>query len=322
MEYVNLGNAGLKVSKICLGCMTFGNSAEWMLETEQSKPIINRAIDLGINFFDTANVYSKGRSEEIVGEILQGRRNDIVLATKVNGLMKEGPNNSGLSRIHIHKQIKESLKRLRTDYIDLYQIHRWDYNTPIKETLSTLNDIVHQGLVRHIGASSMYAWQFAKALWTSEENGFERFSTMQNHYNLCYREEEREMNPLCHDQDIGLIPWSPLAGGFLTGKYKRDVEPSGSRIKSLGHIMRDRWNKPETFDIIDAASSIAAEKGVTISQIALAWLLKKGVTAPIIGATKINHVEEAAESINISLSSDDIKRLEDPYKVSIIQGHQ
>jgi 1-deoxyxylulose-5-phosphate synthase len=300
--------------------MSFGNSEQWMVEIDKARPIIKRAIDLGVNFFDTANLYSNGRSEEIVGELLKPHRDDIVLATKVRLKVGEGPNKEGLSRYHILQQAKKSLKRLQTDRIDLYQIHRWDYDTPIEETLVALNDLVRQGTVDYIGASSMWAWQFAKALFTSDSLAIARFVSMQNHYNLCYREEEREMIPLCKDQGVGLIPWSPLARGFLTGRYKRGKTPLTSRYKTDKYFA-ERFFRPEDFDVVERAEEVAREKGVTTAQIALAWLLHKGVNAPIIGATKVEHVEEAVGSVDIQLSGDDLKRLEEPYKTHRIIGH-
>ena len=320
MEYVNLGRAGVKVSRICLGCMSFGNSAEWMLEIDEVRPIIRKALDLGINFFDTANVYSRGRSEEIIGELLKDYREDVVIATKVYGKMGEGPNDRGLSRLHILRQIEGSLERLQTDYVDLYQIHRWDYETPIEETLRTLDDLVHQGKVRYIGASSMWAWQFAKALWTSDRLGLERFVSMQNHYNLCYREEEREMIPLCKEEGIATIPWSPLARGFLTGKYKRDKEPDSARYRS-DRWLKERFFRPEDWDVLDALLEVAAEKGVPLAEVALAWLFEKGVTAPIVGVTKVEHVKQAVESLEVRLTPEDVRRLEKPYKPHPVIGH-
>jgi len=320
MEYVNLGNSGLKVSRICLGCWSFGDSQEWMVEIDKAKPIIEKAIDLGVNFLDTANSYSKGRSEEILGEVVKERRNDLVLATKIWFPMSEKPNDRGLSRLHIMQQIEGSLRRLNTDHVDLYQIHRWDYSTPIEETLRALDDLVRLGKTRYIGASSMYAWQFAKALWTSDKLGLTRFISMQNHYNLCYREEEREMIPLCRDQGIGLIPWSPLARGFLTGKYVRGKTPESLRYRSDENLA-ERFFKPEDFDVLDEVVKVAKEKGATPSQVALAWLIHKGVVAPIIGATKIQHVEEAVQAVSLRLSVNDINRLEAPYKSHPIMGH-
>lgn len=325
MEYVNLGSAGVKVSRICLGCMSFGNDSRWKLELEQARLLVKKAIDVGINFFDTANVYSMGRSEEITGECLKGYRDDAIIATKVRFPMGSGPNDAGLSRRHITRQIKASIKRLQTDHVDLYQIHRWDYETPIAETMMTLNDIVRQGFARYIGASSMFAWQFLKALHTSEKLGLERFVSMQNQYNLLYREEEREMIPLCNEEGIALIPWSPLARGFLSGKYKRGDQPKGVRYESEqwhGHnLLAERYFKPEDFDIVEVVSAIAKEKRVTPSQVALAWLLHKGVTAPIIGATRVEHIEEAVGALDVKLDEEETKRLEAPYKPHAVLGH-
>lgn len=321
MEYVSLGKCGLKVSRICLGCWSFGNSAEWMLEIDRARPIIEGAIDLGVTFFDTANSYSRGRSEEILGAVIKERRNDLVIATKVWFPMSEKPNDRGLSRRHIMQQMEGSLKRLGVDHVDLYQIHRWDYETPIDETLQALDDLVRVGKTRYIGASSMYVWQFSKALWTADRLGLSRFISMQNHYNLCYREEEREMIPLCRDQGIGLIPWSPIARGFLTGKYMRGKTPDSVRYRSE-HFLAERFFKPEDFDVLEEVVRVAKEKGVTPSQIALAWLLHKGVVAPIVGATKVQHIEEAVESLNVCLKEDDIRRLEAPYKPHSVMGHE
>ena len=267
MQYVNLGRAGVKVSQICLGCMSFGNDAAWMVELDQARPIIKKAIDLGVNFFDTANVYSLGRSEEITGECLKGYRDDMVVATKVHGRMGDKPNQSGLSRLHIMQQIKGSLKRLQMDHVDLFQIHRWDYATPIEETLRALDDLVRQGSTRYIGASSMFAWQFLKALQTSERLGVERFVSMQNHYNLVYREEEREMIPLCKQEGIGLIPWSPLARGFLTGKYKRGEIWKATRYES-DKLLPGRFFKPEDFDVVEEVVSVEGEGAATRSDCA------------------------------------------------------
>lgn len=323
MQYARLGNSGLKVSRICLGTMSFGNESSWTIEIDKARPIVAKALDLGINFFDTANVYSGGRSEDIVGELLRDRRNDVVIATKVHGSMGEGPNDEGLSRYHILKEIERSLKRLQTDHVDLYQTHRWSSDTPIEETLVALNDIVRQGKARYIGGSSMYAWQFAKALFTSDLLGTARFVSMQNHYNLLYREEEREMIPLCKDQGVGIIPWSPLARGFLSGKYKRNETPTGERYRSEpANQFAKRFFHPEDFDILEVATEIAKEKDVSVSQVALAWLLHKGVAAPIIGATKVEHVEEAVHAVQLKLAEDDIKRLEEKYKLHPIMGHR
>jgi aryl-alcohol dehydrogenase (NADP+) len=321
MQYVNLGTAGVKVSRICLGCMSFGKDAAWKLELNQARPIIKKAIDLGINFFDTANVYSAGRSEEITGECLKGSREDMVVATKVYGRVGDKPNQSGLSRRHVMQQIRQSLKRLQMDHVDLYQIHRWDYGTPIEETLGVLDDLVRQGSTHYIGASSMFAWQFLKALETSERLGLERFVSMQNHYNLVYREEEREMIPLCTHEGVGLIPWSPLAKGFLTGKYKRGESLKATRYES-DELLRERFFKPEDFDVVEEVVAVAKEKGVTPSQVAIAWLLHKGVTAPIVGPTRVEHVEDAVAAVDVKLNASDMERLEAKYKPHQILGHE
>ena len=326
MEYVNLGSAGVKVSRICFGCMSFGNDNAWKLELDEARPLVKKALDLGINFFDTANVYSLGRSEEITGECLKGYRDDVVVATKVQDIMGKRPNDSGLSRYHVMQQIKASLKRLQMNHVDLYQIHRWDYGTPIEETMRTLNDIVREGMARYIGASSMFAWQFLSALYTSEKLGLEKFVSMQNHYNLVYREEEREMIPLCKEAGIAVIPWSPLSRGFLTGKYKRGETPKSLRYENErmdGHnLLADRYFRPEDFDVVETVVAVAKEKDVSPSQVALAWLLHKGVTAPITGVTKAYHIEEAVEALEVKLDSDDMKRLEAPYKPHPVIGHE
>ena len=319
MKYVNLGKTGAKVSQICLGCMSFGNVSDWHLETEQSKPIINKAIDLGINFFDTANVYSKGRSEEIVGEILQGQRNDIILASKVRGVMGDGVNDYGLSRYHIMKQIEGSLSRLKTDYIDLYQTHRWDYTAPIEETLITMSDLVRNGQVRYIGASNYFAWQLSKSLWTSKKLNLEKFVSMQNHHNLCYREEEREMIPLCKNEGIGLIPYSPLARGFLAGKYSRDLSPQSVRY-GTDHLLPQRFFRSEDFDVLENVIELSNQKNVSPSQIALSWLFKKGITSIILGATKVEHIDSAVGALSVKLSDDDLRFLEDPYTPRDLSG--
>lgn len=326
MEYVRLGNSGLKVSRICLGAMSFGNAAPWMVEKDQALKVINKALDLGVNFFDTANVYSRGRSEEILGEALKGRREDVVIATKVYGKMGEGPNDRGLSRKHVMKQVKDSLNRLQTDYIDLYQIHRWDYETPIEETLSTLTYLVREGKVRYIGASSMWTWQFATAIYIAEMKGYEKFVSMQNRYNLLYREEEREMIPFCKANGIGIIPWSPTAAGVLSERFYKDgkiiLPENETRIKPGSDDYRVYIEPPENAEILRRASEIAKNKGITISQVAIAWLLHKGVTAPIIGTTKPEHVEEAVNATTVKLSDDEIKYLEEPYKPKPVYGHR
>jgi aryl-alcohol dehydrogenase (NADP+) len=325
MEYMNLGSTGLEVSRICLGCMSFGSRAwrEWVLEEEESRPIIQAALDAGINFFDTANMYSIGVSEEITGRALRdfARRDQVVIATKVFFPMGDGPDDRGLSRKHIMDQAHASLSRLGTDYIDLYQIHRWDYATPIEETLRALDDLVREGKVRHIGASSMWARQFAKALHVSEVNGWSRFETMQNHYNLIYREEEREMNPLCLDENVGLIPWSPLGRGLLTGSRTReDLEPT-VRARTDEYV-RTVYTPDVDFDVIDRLLEISKERDEEPAAIALAWLLHKpGVVAPIIGTTRLDHMEAALASLEIKLSDEEMKRLEETYTPHRVQGH-
>ena len=321
MEYVNLGTTGVKVSRICLGCMSFGNDAAWKVELDQAQKLVKKAIDLGINFFDTANVYSSGRSEEITGECLKEYRDKVIVATKVYFPMGDGLNDSGLSRRHVLQQSRASLKRLGMDCVDLYQIHRWDYNTSIEETMRALNEVVHRGYAHYIGASSMFAWQFLKALYTSERLGLESFVSMQNHYNLLYREEEREMIPLCKEQGIALIPWSPLARGFLTGKYKRGEDPKTSRYEGDKYLA-ERYFRSEDFEIVDTVLAVAKEKNVSPAQVALAWLLHKGVTAPIIGATKPEHIDEAVEALNIRLTAEDMTRLEAGYKPHPVLGHE
>lgn len=324
MDYVRLGNAGMEVSRICLGCMGFGGlktgNFSWTLNYEKSKPIIDRAIDLGINFFDTADVYSDGKSEEILGRAIQGRRDDLVIASKVYNPTGPLPNERGLSTRHIRQEVKRSLARLRTRYIDLYQTHRWDYETPIEETLRALDELVRSGSVNYIGASSMWAWQFAKALYKSDSLGLERFVSMQNHYNLCYREEELEMIPLCREENIALLPWSPLARGFLTGKYGRGARPAGKRY-SRDQLLQGRYFRKEDFDVLEETVEVAKEKGATVAQVALAWLLHKGVTSPIVGVSSVSQLEELVESTSISLSPHDLKRLEEPYRRRATEGH-
>ena len=327
MRYTTLGGTGLKVSRLCIGCMSFGGpdarGFEWSAGYDESKRIIDRAIDLGINFFDTADVYSHGKSEQIVGRVMEGRRNDVVIATKVGLPTGEGPDERGLGRKHVRRNLKRSLANLRTDRIDLYQIHRWDYETPIEQVLKTLTEIVRKdGFVDNIGASSMWAWQFAKALYTSDRLGLERFHTMQNHYNLAYREEEREMNPLCRSEGIPLIPWSPLGRGFLTGKYKRHAKPSSARYK-IDAYLSGRYFKPEDFDVVERLEEVAKEIGTTPAQVALAWLISKdNVAAPIVGPTKLQQLEELASAPDIHLKQRDIRRLEEPYHPHPVLGHE
>jgi aryl-alcohol dehydrogenase-like predicted oxidoreductase len=326
MDYIRLGSAGIHVSRICLGCLTFGNERAYMIERDDAKAVVDKALDLGINFFDTANSYSQGRSEEITGELLGPVREDVVIATKVYSAMGEKPNQRGLSRKHIMHQVQASLRRLNMSYIDLYQIHRWDYDTPIRETLSTLNNLVHQGAVRYIGASSMWTWQLAKALAISDRMGYERFISMQNVYNLLYREEEREMIPFCKHEQIGIIPWSPLAVGVLSGKFLKGQQlvVHNSDISRLqrGQQHYQRYiAPPENAYIVQRVIEVANTHDVTPAQIAIAWLLHKGVTSPIIGTSNPDHVEEAVEALSIRLSDREITYLEEPYQPKLVTGH-
>lgn len=318
MEYVKLGNTGLDVSRICLGCMGFGDPArwihKWVLNEENSRPIIKQALEMGINFFDTANVYSLGASEEIVGRALNdyANRDEVVIATKVHGRMHQGPNGGGLSRKAIMSEIDKSLKRLGTDYVDLYQIHRWDYDTPIEETMEAMHDVVKAGKARYIGASAMYAYQFLKALNVAERNGWTKFVSMQNHLNLLYREEEREMMPLCREENIGVIPYSPLASGRLT----RDPEAATTLRSETDHIQKSKYDAMADTDrvIVERVAEVAANRGVSRSQIAMAWLLQKEpVTAPIVGATKASHLKEAEAAMTVVLTADEVAFLEEPY---------
>lgn len=325
MEYVNLGKTGLKVSRLCLGCMTYGSKKwrEWVLEEEESRPFIQRALEAGINFFDTANMYSVGASEEIVGRALRdfARRDEVVIATKVFHRMRDDPNGRGLSRKAILTEIDQSLRRLGTDYVDLYQIHRWDYDTPIEETLEALDDIVRAGKARYIGASSMFAWQFAKSLYTSDLHGWTRFVSMQNHYNLVYREEEREMLPLCRDQGIGVIPWSPLARGFLAGNRSKEQGGETTRAKT-DEYAKGMYYQDDDFAVADRLSELAQARGLPNMQVALAWILSKPeVTAPIIGTSKPQHLDDALNALSVKLSEDEIRRLEEPYQPHRILGH-
>ena len=327
MRYTTLGSAGLKVSRLCIGCMSFGGPDAkgfgWTVGYEDSKKIIDRAIDLGINFFDTADIYSYGKSEQIVGKALKGRRNQVVLATKVGLPTGEGPDEHGLGRKHVRRNLKRSLANLQTDRVDLYQIHRWDYETSIEQVLKTLTKAVREDkTVDHIGASSMWTWQFEKALNASDRLGLERFKTMQNHYNLDYREEEREMIPFCASEGIPLMPWSPLGRGFLTGRYKRNVEPSSPRYK-IDVYLSGRYFRSEDFDVAERLEEVAKEKGVKPAQLALAWLInKKDVASPIIGPTKVEQLEELVEAVDIRLKPADMKRLEEPYRPHPVLGHE
>jgi len=324
MEYVKLGRTGLDVSRLCLGCMSYGvperGPHPWSLDNDAARPFIKQALDLGINFFDTANIYSDGTSEEIVGRALKdfACRDEIVLATKVNSRMRPGPNGAGLSRKAIMAEVDASLKRLGTDYIDLYQIHRWDDTTPIEETMEALHDVVKAGKARYIGASTMYAWQFAKALHVAERHGWTRFVTMQNYVNLLYREEEREMLPLCESEGIGVIPWSPLARGRLA----RDWNSSSARSET-DEFGRTLYANTEEADrqIVERVSQIATKRGVPRAQVALAWVLqKKPVTAPIVGATKLHHLNDAVAALSLKLTTDEIHLLEERYVPHAVTG--
>ena len=324
MEYVNFGKTGLKVSRLCLGCMTYGSKQwrDWVLEEEESRPSIKAAIESGINFFDTANVYSLGVSEEIVGRALRdyAKRDEVVIATKLFNPMREDPNGRGLSRKAVMTEIDASLKRLGTDYVDLYQTHRWDYTTPIEETMEALHDVVKAGKARYIGASSMFAWQFSKALYAAKLNGWTPFVSMQNHYNLIYREEEREMMPLCEDQGIAVIPWSPLARGFLAGNRGKEGGET-TRAKSDEYAQKMYYQDAD-FAVADRLSEVANARGVSNMKIALAWVLSKNyVTAPIIGTSKPHHLNDAVAAIEIKLSKEEIERLEEPYTPHKILGH-
>jgi aryl-alcohol dehydrogenase-like predicted oxidoreductase len=324
MEYVRLGQTGLKVSRVCLGCMTYGiperGAHTWTLDEEKSRPFIKQALELGINFFDTANTYSDGTSEEIVGRALRdfARREEVVLATKVFNPMREGPNASGLSRKSIMTEIDASLRRLGTDYVDLYQIHRWDNRTPIEETMEALHDVIKAGKTRYIGASSMYAWQFSKAQYVARLNGWTRFVSMQNHYNLLNREEEREVMPLCVDEGVGVVPWSPLARGRLA----RDWGETSTRMET-DEFGKTLYVTTEESDrrIVERVGEIAAKRGVPRAQVALAWVAQKPfVTAPIVGATKPQHLEDAVAAVALNLTPEEISSLEEPYAPHPVVG--
>jgi aryl-alcohol dehydrogenase-like predicted oxidoreductase len=324
MDYVKLGRTGLDVSRICLGCMSYGEPERgrhaWSLTEEASRPFIRKALEAGINFFDTANVYSDGSSEEIVGRALRdfAKREDYVLATKVHGTMRPGPNGGGLSRKAIMHEIDASLTRLGADHVDLYQIHRWDYKTPIEETLEALHDVVKAGKARYIGASSMYAWQFAQALAVAERNGWTRFISMQNYLNLLYREEEREMLPLCRAEGIGVIPWSPLARGRLTRDW--DAHTARTEHDEFGRTLYAKTAEADR-KVVETVASVAAKRGVPRAQVALAWVLQKpGVTAPIVGATRLEHLDDAVASVALKLSADEIAELEAPYVPHAVAG--
>jgi len=327
MEYVRLGTTGMKVSRLCLGCMGFGDAEswihKWVLNEADSRVVIQKALELGINFFDTANVYSLGTSEEFLGRALKdfAKRDDVVIATKLHGKMREDPNGGGLSRKAILSEIDNSLKRLGTDYVDLYQIHRWDYETPIEETMEALHDVVKAGKARYIGASAMFAWQFQRALHVAEKHGWTRFVSMQNHMNLIYREEEREMLPLCRAEGIGTIPYSPLASGRLT----RDASSASTHRSETDQVQKMKYDASAETDqqIVERVAEIAEKHGASRVHIALAWLLQKEpVTAPIVGATKISHLEDAVGALSVKLTQEEVTYLEEPYVPHRIVGHQ
>jgi 1-deoxyxylulose-5-phosphate synthase len=325
MQYVNLGATGLRVSRVCLGMMSFGNDSDraWVLDEDAAEPIVRAAAEGGINFFDTADTYSAGASEIATGHLL-GKlftREEVVVATKVFMPMTPGENGGGLSRKHVLAAIDASLDRLGMDYVDLYQIHRWDSRTPIAETMEALNDIVRAGKARYIGASSMFAWQFAKAQQAAERNGWSRFCSMQNHYNLIYREEEREMIPLCIEEGVGVIPWSPLARGVLAGNRTREGTHQTTRAGS-DPFSDYLYSQPTDFDVVDRVAEVASQRGVPAAQVALAWLMHKpGVTAPIVGATKPAHLEDALAAEQLGLTEEEITRLEEPYVPHPVLGH-
>ncbi|HZD74660.1 MAG TPA: aldo/keto reductase [Actinomycetota bacterium] len=325
MEYPRLGASGLKVSRIGLGMMSYGSKTErrWHLDQDEAEPIVRHAVEAGVTFFDTADTYSDGLTEEITGRLLRklfGLRDDYLLATKVYYPMGPGPNDRGLSRKHVLAAIDASLRRLGTDHVDLYQIHRWDDETPIEETMQALHDVVRAGKARYLGASSMYAWQFAKAQFTAQAGGWTRFVAMQNHYNLVYREEEREMIPLCADQGVGVIPYSPLARGRLTGS--RDRGGRRGTVRSGSDPAADQLYADTDFDVVDAVREVAAERGVPPARVALAWLLSRpAVTAPIVGATKLAHLDDAVAALELHLTADEVARLEAPYRPHPVLGH-
>jgi 1-deoxyxylulose-5-phosphate synthase len=325
MEYGRLGSTGLKVSRVCLGMMSYGSQTEreWHLGEDDAEPIVRHAVEAGITFFDTADTYSDGLTEEITGRLLAklfGRRDDYVLATKVFFPMGPGPNDQGLSRKHVLAAIDASLSRLGTDHVDLYQIHRWDPETPIEETMEALHEVVRAGKARYIGASSMYAWQFAKAQHTAMVAGWTRFVSMQNHYNLVYREEEREMIPLCLDQGVGVIPWSPLARGLLAGTRERGGERR--TVRAGADPLADEMYEEADFDVVDVVRAVAGERGVPPAQVALAWLLgRPAVSAPIVGATRLGHLDDAVAAVDLTLTAEEVARLEAPYRPHPVIGH-
>ena len=322
MDYVRLGRSGMKVSRICLGCMTYGSSQwrPWVLDEEQARPLIKQALELGINFLDTADFYGRGASELLVGRALKdfARRDEVVLATKVRMAMSDDPNAKGLSRKHIMQSIDASLKRLGTDYVDLYQIHRWDYDTPVEETLDALNDVVRAGKALYIGASSMWAWQFMKALAIQERGGYARFVSMQNHYNLIYREEEREMLPLCREEGIGVVPWSPMARGRLT----RPAGAAETTRATTDDIAQDMYGAPHDEEIAARVREASERLGQPPARVALAWMLQKPeITSPIVGASKPGHLEDAVAALEVALDDETVEALEEPYRTIPVAGH-
>ncbi len=326
MEYVNFGKTGLKVSRLCLGMMSYGSKQwrEWVLEEAEARPFLKRALEAGINFFDTADIYSLGASEEVLGNLLKSlgvRREAVVIATKVFNPLSDEVNDRGLSRKHILDSIDKSLRRLKMDYVDLYQIHRWDYEAPIEETLEALHDVVKAGKARYIGASSMFAWQFAKAQYTADLHGWTRFASMQNHYNLIYREEEREMIPCCVDQGAALIPWSPMARGFFAGNHRKRDWGDTTRARTDTYA-QSMYYRDEDFVVADRVQEIAKERGVSGPQVALAWVLSKPhITAPIVGATKMEHLDQAIAALEVKLAEEETRRLEELYRPHPILGH-
>jgi len=333
MQFTKLGKTGITVSRICLGCMTYGGGEQprwamrrdWALGMDEARDHFALALEAGINFFDTADVYSVGLSEEITGRWLNemASRDDIVVATKAHGAMGPGPNRRGLSRKHLIEACENSLRRLKMDYIDLYQIHRWDFSTPLEETLEALDSLVRSGKVRYLGASSMAAWQFSKALYTAKEHGWHRFISMQNHYNLIYREEEREMNPLCIDQGVALIPWSPLARGFFAGNRTTAAGPQATKRAQTDEFAQRNYFQENDFAVAAAVEKVAQQRGVSPTQVSCAWVLQApGVTAPIIGATKIPHLKELFAAVDIKLSAEEVAAVEEPYQPHPILGHE
>ena len=327
MDYTTLGKTGLKVSRLCLGCMSYGSSKwrDWVLDEEESRPFFKQALDAGINFFDTADMYSNGASEEVTGRALKKlgiRREEVVVATKVYNPTGESPNERGTSKKHVRHAIDASLRRLGLDYVDLYQIHRFDATTPMEETLEALTDVINQGKALYIGASSMYAWEFARLLYLADRHGYARFVSMQNHYNLVYREEEREMNPLCREEGIGLIPWSPLARGFLAGNRRPTDRGETTRAKSDEFAHRLYYQESD-FQVVDRVAQTAKKRGVNNVQVALAWILQQpGLTAPIIGATKAHHLDDAVKALELKLDEGELKALAEPYQPHPVLGHQ